>query len=56
MSTTYRIKAGDTETCQTCGGTFEGGDHMIRLTALGGERLGSCCWDCYDDEQEDIWS
>lgn len=56
MSTIYRIKDGIIEVCGSCGTQHNGGEQMIRLTSLDGERLGAVCWECYEDEQDDIWN
>jgi hypothetical protein len=57
MSTVYKVKSGSTELCSSCGSTRNGGDQMVRLTDPRGERLGSCCWFCYqdDDDVDEKW-
>ena len=54
MSTMYRVKNGETETCGNCETTYTGGDQMIRLTSLYGQRLGNCCLDCYISDKEEM--
>lgn len=54
MSTIYRVKTGQTEVCSSCGAEHEGGEQMIRLTSLTGERLGNCCFTCYDQHEEEM--
>lgn len=55
MSTIYKVRAGDIDTCSICDQSYSEGTRLVHLSGPEGMTFGICCLDCYEEEQEDFW-